>query len=110
MDRTTALRMCRYYSGEERCPFQTGVLCFYWDMERVFVAHDGEINELESQHYDAIGGKDYPGIPRGILINLFFVWSKGAWDIKNNLQDFYQIADDYLEVADDHYPIDEILY
>lgn len=108
MERAQAIRMCRYYSGEENCPFQVDSLRYYWEMERVFVSHGGEVNEPESQYYDAIGGKDYPSIPRGILINLFFVWGKGVYDKKKNLSDFYAVAEDYLEVASDHFPVDEI--
>lgn len=108
MDRITAIRKCRYYSGEDECPFQIDRLRFFWEMERVYVAHEGETNEPENQYYRAIGGKDYPSIPRGILINLFFVWGKGVYDIKEHLTDFYAIADDYLEIASDHFPVNEI--
>jgi len=84
------------------------MLRFFWEMERVFVAHEGETNEQESRYYDAIGGKDYPSIPRGILINLFFVWGKGVYDKKEHLSDFYSLADDYLQIASDHFPVDEL--
>ena len=108
MNRTSAIRLCRYYSGEDVCPFQVNSLRYYWDAERVFVSHGGEINEPESRYYDAIGGKDYPSIPRGVLINLFFVWGKGVYDKKEHLSDFYVIVNDYLEVDSDYFPVDEI--
>ena len=39
-----ALSKCRYYSGEEDCPFSIDALRHYWDLERLYVAHDGELN------------------------------------------------------------------
>lgn len=108
MGRNEPIKMCRYYSGEEVCPFKTDNCKLFWWAESVFVFKEGEINQHENQYYSAIGGKDYQGIPRGILINLFFLWGKGVYDKKGHLSEFYILVDDYLEIASDHYPKDEI--
>lgn len=74
-----ALSKCRYYSGEEDCPFFIDALRHYWDTERLYVAHDGELNKLQDELYTALGGKEFGGIPRALLIEMFTVWGNGYW-------------------------------
>ena len=71
-----ALSKCRYYSGEEDCPFSIDALRHYWDLERLYVAHDGELNKLQDELYTALGGKEFGGIPRALLIEMFTVYGK----------------------------------
>ena len=106
--RSEALSKCRYYSGEDVCPFSVDSLKHYWELEWVYVAHDVELDKLQDELYLALGGKDFSGIPRALLIVMFTAWGKGVWDIKKSLPNFYKFIDDYLQIASDHYPIDEI--
>ena len=107
VDRAKLIRICRYYGGEETSPFQTDSLSFFWELEKGYV-NNPELNEEMDHYYRAIGGNDYPGIPRALLIRIFTSWGKDAYDLKKELPYFYQIIDDYLFVASDHFPIDEI--
>lgn len=108
MDRVEAISKCRYYSGEEKCPFSTDALRRYWDMERVFVEHHGELDKEDDSFYRNMGGKEYPGIPRALLITMFLFWGNGTYDIKKGMPEFYKLIDDYLQVASDHFPKDKI--
>lgn len=107
MTRDELIKQCRYYKGEEECPFD-GVLSDYWGMEEIFVYKKGELNEEDASYYKAVGGKSYPGIPFPLLIIFFHFWGKGVHGIEDNLPSFYRMIDDYLFVANDHYPEDII--
>lgn len=102
------IRTCRYYGGEEECPFSTDDLYHYWYIERHYVDVNGILNIQESDYYDAIGGKNYTGIPRALLIDMFFVWGKGVYDKKAHLDGFYRMVDDYLEIPSEYIPVDKI--
>ena len=102
MDIVEAISQCRYYRGEEECPY-TGAtkLRIYWDLERVYCGHRGELDKLNDEYYIAIGGKDFTGMPRALLITLFGAWCKGAYDAKGSLPAFYDFVDYYLKVPAD---------
>lgn len=108
MDRVEAISKCRYYSGEEECPFKTDGCAMYWWMERGYVNQRGQLDEQQDSLYTNIGGKNHPGIPRALLITMFTLWGNGVWDLKKSLPDFYRLVDDYLQVASDHFPKDKI--
>ena len=108
MDRIEAISKCRYYSGETECPFSTDNCKMYWEMERAYADHNGRLDELQDDYYNALGGKSYKGIPKALLIVMFTLWGKGVWDMKKSLPDFYQLVDDYLQTASDHFPVDTI--
>ena len=107
MTRDELIKQCRYYKGEEECPFD-GVLSDYWGMEEIFVYKKGELNEEDASYYKAVGGKSYPSIPFPLLIIFFHFWGKGVHGIKENLPSFYSMIDDYLFIANSHYPEDVI--
>ena len=107
MTRKDRLKQCRYYNGEETCPYEIDPLIWYWDMERVYVANNGEF-EGEADYYKRIGGKNYPGIPFPLLMVMFTSWGKQTYDLQRSLPSFYDIVADYLSVANGHYPEDEI--
>ncbi|MCQ2299716.1 MAG: hypothetical protein MJZ81_06300 [Bacteroidales bacterium] len=108
MTRMQALATCRYYHGEEKCGYMTDRLYFFWKAEEFYVNKNGELNEPENSFYKGIGGKDFPAIPRPVLITMFFMWGKSVYSPKEHISDFYKLVDDYLEIASEFYPKDRI--
>lgn len=107
MTREELIKQCRYYNGEETCPYEDNALIWYWNMERVYVVNDGDF-EGETDYYKEVGGKIYLGIPFPLLMVMFTSWGKQTYDIQQSLPSFYDIVADYLFIANDHYPEDEI--
>lgn len=101
------LQFCRYYKGEDKCPFENEDLRLYWDLERVYVKNEGKIGG-EKELYQAINGKTYSGIPYELLMVFFTSWAKGIYDIKANIANFYAFIDDYLFVASDYIAKDKL--
>ena len=108
MNNAEFISQCRYYSGEQECPFQSNHLIHFWEIERYYVNHKGVLNKLEYDHYKGIGGKDYKGIPPALLTEFFFLWSKGVYTPQDHLEAFYKLVDEYLEIASEAFPKDEI--
>lgn len=111
MKKSELLRQCRYFHGEASCPYQNSELeselCWYWDMERVFVEGGGSFVG-EGDLYRHLGGKSYPGIPEALLNVMFTSWAKSGYVEKSSLPKFYRLVDDFLAIASDHYPVDKI--
>lgn len=76
-------------------------------MERVYVDNDGKFYG-EGDYYKQINGKHYPGIPFDLLMVMFTSWGKTTYSIKNSINDFYKLIDEYLFIANDHFPEDKI--
>ncbi len=93
---------CRYYHGEQVCPYMTDDLKHYWEIERIYANGDGEIDAENDSHYNNLGGKDYPGIPRTLLITMFAFWGKGVWDLLKSMPEFRKFVDGYLQAAAEH--------
>lgn len=107
MEKKDCLTVCRYYKEEEHNPYKDHLLSWFWNMERVYVRNNGKF-EGENDYYKAIGGKSYPGIPFDLLMLMFTSWAKYTYDIKNKINDFYLLVDEYLFIANDHFPEDKI--
>lgn len=107
MTKKELLKQCRYYKGEEHSPYGDLNLNWFWEMERVYVANNGEFGG-ECDLYNVIGDRRFPGIPFPLLIVMFTSWSKYVFDVKTALPDFYEKVEYYLFVANDHYPEDKI--
>lgn len=107
MTKEELIKQCRYYKGEEKCPFD-GELGDYWGIEEIFVNSKGALNEDDASYYKAVGGRTYSGIPLPLLIVFFHFWCKGVHGVKDSLPSFYRMIDDYLFVANSHYPEDVI--
>lgn len=105
-DKEKRMKQCRYYRGGEN-PYCYGNMAWYWDMERVYVDR-GEQFSGESDYYNAIKGKEYKGIPRTLLIIMFTSWGKTTHDIKNDINLFYRLMDEYLFIPNDHFEEDKI--
>ncbi len=101
------LKNCRYYHGEETCPFTTFPLVWFWDMERVYININGTAGG-EAGYYNCIGGKSYPGIPNNLVTIMFTSWGKSAYDVKAEISAFYKMLEEYLEIASDHYSKDKL--
>lgn len=97
---------CRYYRGGEN-PNADGDIAWFWDMERVYVKHAGIFNG-EEDYYKRIKGKEYKGIPHALLMVMFTSWAKTAYNIKEELDGFYKLVDEYLFIPNDHFPEDKI--
>ena len=108
MTKEELIKQCKYYKGEDGNPFEGRKdLCWYWDMERVYVESGGEMFPMRDE-YEAYGGKKFPGIPYELLIIMFTSWGKHSHDLRRGLPLFYKLVEDYLFVANDHYPEDQI--
>ena len=53
-------------------------------------------------------GKSYPGIPFDLLMVMFTSWGKTTYSIKDSINDFYRLIEEYLFIANDHYPENNI--
>lgn len=107
MKKEELIQNCRYYKGEEKCPFETYPLNWFWGMERVYVGNGGEAGG-EATYYLRIGGKQYPGIPLNLVTVMFTSWGKYAYDIKSSMSYFYKLIEEYLEIPSDHYAKDKL--
>ena len=102
------IKHCRYYRGGDENPnSDIPDMAWYWDMERVYVEHEGKFDG-EEELYKNIGGMEYPGIPHSLLIIMFTSWAKQEYDIKKNIDSFYKLIDDYLSIANDYFAEDKI--
>lgn len=102
------IKHCRYYRGEKENPDKNiPNMAWYWDMERVYVEHDG-VFDGEGEIYKNIGGKEYPGIPHALLIIMFTSWAKGVYDIQGSINRFYKLIDNYLFIPNDHFDENKI--
>ena len=109
MDIIALLGQCRYYSGERECPFKSDALKKYWDLERSYVMNGrGALISSEDEYYRNIGGKEYAGIPRALLIWMFIAYMKQESNTKKSLTIFYEFIDNYLEIASEQFPKDKI--
>lgn len=108
MTKKDLIKQCRYYRGQDSNPHQSnGNMAWFWDMERVYVEHGGKFKG-EADYYKAIEGKEYPGIPFELLMVMFTSWGKTAYCIKDSINKFYKLIDEYLFIPDDHFPEDKI--
>lgn len=108
MSRLSALKQCRYFSGEQTCPYSTDELGGFWAAEQFFFITEGKLNASEDDHYKSVGGKNYPGIPRALLVDMFVIWGKDHYDIPDDIDDFHNLVDRYLDAASEFYPKDKI--
>lgn len=107
MKKEELIAQCRYYHGEKTCPYQTAELSKYWEMERIYVNQGtGKEDKVQDTYYKfALHGKDYPGIPRALLITMFSYWEKGTYDVLASMPEFQKLIDGYLRAASDHIPM-----
>lgn len=108
MTKNDLIRQCRYYRGQESNPNpDNDSIAWFWDMERVYVEHGGKFKG-EADYYKAIKGKKYPGIPFDLLMVMFTSWGKTVYSIKDSIDKFYKLIDEYLFIPNDHFPEDKI--
>ena len=107
MKKEDLIAQCRYYRGEDECPYNEEKLHWFWDMERVWVGTGGDFVG-ETPTYKTYGGRKYPGIPFTLLMVMFTSWGKYAYDFKTTMNQFYELVDYYLEIPSDYFPKDEI--
>lgn len=107
MSKQELIKQCRYYKGEDKCPFEDGDMSWFWDMERVYVSSSGKFVG-ETAYYKTLKGKTYPGIPFALLMVMFTSWGKWTTGIKEHIKDFYNLVDEYLFIPNDYLPEDKI--
>jgi hypothetical protein len=103
MKREDLIKQCRYYSGEEKCPFNEERMEWFWDMERVYVSSNGNFVG-ETELYHRLKGRRYTGIPHNLLMVMFTGWAKYVVEIEKNLPKFYDLMEVYLDIVSDHLP------
>lgn len=101
MKREDLIKQCRYYSGEEECPFTEERMQWFWDMERVYVKSGGNFVG-ETEVYHKLKGRKYTGIPHNLLMVMFTGWAKYETNIERNLESFYDLMEVYLDIVSDH--------
>ena len=70
-------------------------------MERVYISSQG-LFIGEREYYKRINGKHYPDIPFDLLMVMFTSWGKTTYSIKDSINDFYKLIDEYRFIANDH--------
>ena len=88
------LKNCRYYKGEKECPEDRFPASWYWDMERVYVEHEG-IFSGECATYVAHKFKDFD-MPYNLLMVMFTSWAKTAYNLDKEIPRFYEVIEQYL--------------
>ncbi len=94
MTKEELLKYCRYYKGEEKCPFdnakgetdpETGKpwqdMRMFWWIESMWVKNGGEIDEGAKYYLHilkATGHKPVEGAPQNLLSLIHFFWGKGG--------------------------------
>ena len=101
MKKEDLIKQCRYYSGEEECPFTEERMQWFWDMERVYVNTEGKFVG-ETEVYHKLDGRRYTGIPHNLLMVMFTGWAKYTADMEKHLEDFYDLMEVYLDIVSDH--------
>ncbi len=107
MKKEDLIKQCRYYSGEETCPFNEDNMEWFWDMERVYVSCNGNFTG-EMEIYQNLNGRTFKGIPYNLLMVMFTSWAKYVTDLANNLDKFYNLMELYLDIVSDHIEKDKI--
>lgn len=96
------IKQCRYYRGEDKCPYDDGDMSWFWDMERVFVNNNGELLPMH-EYYENINGRSFPGIPYPLLIVMLTSWGKSAYCVADEIDKFYEVVEEYLDIPSDHF-------
>ncbi|MBR4918267.1 MAG: hypothetical protein IKZ52_03515 [Bacteroidales bacterium] len=94
MTKLELMKQCRYYNGEDTCPFDMFPASWYWDMERVYIQHEGIISG-ECATYVAHKFKDFD-MPYNLQMVMFTSWAKTAWNLDEEIPDFYKLIEQYL--------------
>lgn len=103
------LKHCRYYGGEESCPFNDPALQWFWDMERVYVQSKGVFSGERVYFNKFVDVSLFPGIPTLLLLIMFTSWGKYIHGLdKASIEGFYDVVRNYLFVPNDHFPEDKI--
>lgn len=92
--REELMKQCRYYKGEDTCPFDRFPASWYWDMERVYVEHEGMFSG-ECATYVAHKFKDFD-MPYNLQMVMFTSWAKTAYDLDKEITSFYEIIEYYV--------------
>lgn len=95
MTKEDLIKQCRYYKEEKECPFDMFPASWYWDMERVYVQHNG-IFSGECNTYVAHDFKDFD-MPYNLMMVMFTSWAKTAYDLDNEISDFYNLIEQYID-------------
>lgn len=99
MTKDELMKQCRYY-GHEKTASAPPDFDMFVKIERAYVIHNGDAGEDAERDYAAVNGKDFPEIPRNLLLSLFLVWGKDAYDIRRSMPYFYELVDEYLSGGD----------
>ena len=99
MTREELIRQCRYY-GHEKTESSPADFDMFYKIEYAYVRNGGNIDEQAKQDYAMVQGKDFPEIPRNLLLTLFLVWGKYAYDITRSMPYFYELIEEYLSGGD----------
>lgn len=98
MDKKDLISFCRYYHGEETCPFSEEDKSMLWDYERTWVADmmsDDDFSEYISD-YLAVGLRDFSmfdDTPITLKAMLFNRYAKTAYTMQDavpGFKEFYQ--------------------
>ncbi len=99
MTKQELLKQCKFYRGEEACPFNDAETHDFWMYEAYFVNFSllGESLKDALDDYKREGGKSFP-IPDLLLSIMWHFWTKyGDFGYTGNISPFYEMVDKYIE-------------
>lgn len=98
MKKNDLLKFCRYYKGEQNCPYTDNTKSMLWDFERTWVndvLHDADFNELLTEYMN-VGLRDFsetddtPITLKAILFNRYAKTAYTMQDAVPSFKDFYK--------------------
>lgn len=95
------IKQCRYYSGEDKSPFEKQNHNMFWFCESVYVLSDGNPSGEEGYFQQYFDKRKYKGIPEGVALVIFTIWGKQQYNIHSAIDGFYQLLDEYLDSSNE---------
>lgn len=89
------LKTCKYFKGEEECPYEDFPEGWFWDMERVYT-------ESDESDFNEMGGlyKNHKfrqfDMPETLLYVMFTSWAKQEMYYDESIPHFYDLVEKYL--------------
>ncbi len=98
MTREEKLKYCRYYKGEDNCPYKDQNEHMFWFLEQLWTEQDEEFKKTVCENYKCCNGKSFKGVPYDLIATIFTSWGKYAYDISKEIETgFYPLIEkEYL--------------
>lgn len=103
MEKDDLIKSCRYYKGEEACPFQEQNKSMLWFYERAWVydtLNDSKSLSITTDEYKSLGlesFEDLDGIPLSLKASLFNRYANSCYSTANEVEPFKQFYKEYYK-------------